>query len=234
MQYKINQTKLDRLVPQLSMKAQARPGRRKSSAKREAILCAAADLFLAHGLQRTSIDAVAERAGVSKQTVYSHFGSKDELFRAVIGAKVGAYGLEDLGMSVDQDPATALNQLGLRLVELIHDPEVVGMKRVVIAEAASQPKLARLFFESGPGALVAAVRNLLLRAEVARQLAIDDAEHATRMFAGMIMAPYQLPLLFGTAPAYDSMAVEKHVERVVEQFLSLYTRSESPAGHHAP
>ncbi|HET6586161.1 MAG TPA: helix-turn-helix domain-containing protein, partial [Oleiagrimonas sp.] len=48
--------------------------------KRAAILAASIDLFTRQGFEGTSMDAVATAAGVSKLTVYSHFGDKDNLF----------------------------------------------------------------------------------------------------------------------------------------------------------
>ncbi|MFE6618137.1 TetR/AcrR family transcriptional regulator [Streptomyces sp. NPDC008086] len=58
--------------------------REGSTQKRAAILTAARELFLADGFDRTSVDAVAARAGVSKRTVYDYFGDKRTLLQAVV------------------------------------------------------------------------------------------------------------------------------------------------------
>ncbi|BCY10615.1 TetR/AcrR family transcriptional regulator [Actinoplanes sp. L3-i22] len=58
--------------------------REGSAAKRAAILSAARDLFLSDGFDRTSVDAVSARAGVSKRTVYDYFGDKNTLLQAVV------------------------------------------------------------------------------------------------------------------------------------------------------
>ncbi|MEV0316972.1 TetR/AcrR family transcriptional regulator [Streptomyces sp. NPDC050658] len=58
--------------------------REGSAQKRAAILAAARELFLAEGFDRSSVDAVAARAGVSKRTVYDYFGDKQTLLRAVV------------------------------------------------------------------------------------------------------------------------------------------------------
>lgn len=58
--------------------------REGSTQKRAAILTAARDLFLADGFDRTSVDAVAARAAVSKRTVYDYFGDKRTLLQAVV------------------------------------------------------------------------------------------------------------------------------------------------------
>ncbi|MET0135931.1 MAG: TetR/AcrR family transcriptional regulator [Kibdelosporangium sp.] len=60
--------------------------REGSAHKRAAILAAARELFLTDGFDRSSVDAVAARAGVSKRTVYDYFGDKQTLLRAVVEA----------------------------------------------------------------------------------------------------------------------------------------------------
>ena len=63
------------------------PGRPKDLEKRQAILDAAKRLFPQHGFDGISMEAIAAEAGVSKLTIYSHYGDKDALFRATITAK---------------------------------------------------------------------------------------------------------------------------------------------------
>jgi AcrR family transcriptional regulator len=60
------------------------PGEPRYPAKRAAIARAALDLFVRDGYERTSVDAIAAEAGVSKRTVYSHYADKERLFLAVI------------------------------------------------------------------------------------------------------------------------------------------------------
>src|SRR5690606_2086124 len=63
------------------------PGRPKDLEKRAAILDAAKTLFPERGYEGTSMDAIAQAAGVSKLTVYSHFQDKDTLFVEAVKAK---------------------------------------------------------------------------------------------------------------------------------------------------
>src|SRR3546814_339202 len=62
----------------------ASPGRPKDLAKGAAILDAAKRMVTEHGFDRTSMDQIASEAGVSKLTVYSHFGDKEALFAAAV------------------------------------------------------------------------------------------------------------------------------------------------------
>ena len=62
-----------------------------AGSKAESILAAAKRAFLAAGFEAVSMDAIAREAGVSKATVYAHFGSKEELFGAVIEGECERY-----------------------------------------------------------------------------------------------------------------------------------------------
>ncbi len=126
-------------------------GRPKSSAKQMQILEAASCLFLRNGFSNTSMDAVAKEAGVSKQTVYSHYKNKDALYSAVIDFKVHEYQLdEDHIRELGQDLDAVLHMIGGQFVQLLHDPEVIAMYRVVMGEVSTNPHVAELFFNAGP------------------------------------------------------------------------------------
>src|SRR5690606_22208157 len=81
--YRTGRYNIVRMSSPPSSKAAARPaaspGRPKDLAKRAAILQAAERMFLQHGFEGVSMDQIAAAAGVSKLTVYSHFGDKDAL-----------------------------------------------------------------------------------------------------------------------------------------------------------
>ena len=70
--------------PPASAAKPAGPGRPKDLGKRAAILEAAKRMFTHSGFERASMDQIAAEAGVSKLTVYSHFGDKDSLFAAAV------------------------------------------------------------------------------------------------------------------------------------------------------
>ena len=78
-------------------------GRPKDASKKEDILLAASDLFLQRGFHGTSMDALAQAAGVSKATVYSHFTDKNALYQALIKNKVKDYQLDDFSPHLSWD-----------------------------------------------------------------------------------------------------------------------------------
>ena len=199
-----------------------KPGRPKSEEKRAAIQHAASELFLTGGLKGTSMDAVAERAGVSKQTVYSHFDSKEELFRACIKSKIASYGFAESAPPEGADLARALRHVAHRFLELLFDEEVVAIYRTVIGESVSYQKIAELFYETGPRATINAVARFLAGQMERGRLHEDDPQYAAILFLNMVRGQYHMMLLMNLRPDLSSALIEAHVQKAVEQFLVLY------------
>jgi TetR/AcrR family transcriptional repressor of mexJK operon len=199
-----------------------RAGRSKSEEKRNAILHAASCLFLKQGLQGTSMDAVAREAGVSKQTVYSHFTNKEALFRACIRAKIATYGFDDNLLPVGKGRRETLLLLAKGFMSLIFDPEVMAMHRVVAGEAASYPQIASLFFESGPAAVKRAVGQCLERMVADGELDIPDVEYASWLLSNMAFGSFHARLQLGLIEEVPQQALDSHLKQVVDDFLRLY------------
>lgn len=198
-------------------------GRPKSKAKRHAILAAASELFLDRGVQGTSMDAVADMAKVSKQTVYTHFNNKDDLFRAVIKTKVESYGFSQADLPGNESVHEVLFTLGRRFIDLLLDEQVVAMHRVVIGESAAQSAVAKLFYESGPAATIEMTARYFAAQMRAGRLKEDDPRYTAVLFLNMLRAHYQLLCLMGMPPKIGAKELDNHVTKVVGQFLELYS-----------
>jgi TetR/AcrR family transcriptional repressor of mexJK operon len=196
-------------------------GRPKSEEKRDAIRLAAGQLFLRQGLQRSTMDAIAAEAGVSKQTVYSHFRCKEELFEAVIAGKVEEYFLEAADFLPVTDVRQTLEDLGRRFVDLIYDAEAIAMWRVVIAESTAHPEIAAAFFEQGPRKTFSVLRRVLRACAEAGQLAIADPEEGAALFITMARGLPHMEVLCGLSPPPTAAWRELHVAATAERFLSL-------------
>ena len=120
-----------------------------STKKREQIVQAALDTFLELGYQGTSMNLIAERAGVIKQTIYSHFSDKEGLFKAII-EKVTLQSVDlqfggPIENMFDEDPRVTLKRFGKALIGRQHDPSYIALLRTIIGESRSFPELARLY-----------------------------------------------------------------------------------------
>ncbi len=202
--------------------ASARPGRPKSRQKRDAIRQAAVQLFMSEGLQRTSMDAVAAAAGVSKQTVYSHFESKDALFRECVRTKVADYGLEAETIPPERPAAEALHAFGRQFLELLQDQEVLSMFRLLAGECPSYPSIARVFYEAGPAQNCEFLGSLLSRFAERGELVVDNPPEAASLLVAMFKAHYFLELLLRVRETIDPAELERHLERTVQRFLALH------------
>lgn len=203
------------------MTAAPKRGRRPDPAKEAAILEAASAQFLERGYS-VSIDDIAAAAGVSKQTVYARFASKEDLFEASVrsGADrlVGAL----FEASRQASLADALTELGLRYQEIVLDPRRVSMQRLLIAQAQQFPDLARRFFDSGPGYVRQRLAAYLKSESENGRLNIPDAGEAAENFLGLVKGADQLSALLGVGGSVNARQRRQKVARAVEAFLKIY------------
>lgn len=199
-----------------------RAGRPKSREKEADIRRAATDLFLAHGLRGTSMDAVAQAAGVSKQTVYSHFGSKEDLFAAVIEGKVQAYRLAGEELSDPQGLRAELETIGERFVELLFDDEVTAMFRVVIGESVTHPQIARLFHAAGPERTIEALARRLSLYVASGELRVASEREAAVTFLNLLRGEFHMRRLMNLCPQVSVRQRREHVQACVAGFMRLF------------
>lgn len=172
------------------------PGR--TERKRQAILDAATELFLRNGFRGTSMDEVATRAGVSKQTVYKQFTDKGRLFRdivegvasnseAVISTLTSAFG--DSAATSSRALETRLRGVALVYLDAVLNPRVLSLRRLIIAEADAFPDLARSYYDYGPGQGVEVVARCLQPYIDAGLLVVNESRLAAAHFAYLALGP---------------------------------------------
>ncbi len=132
----------------------------RSARKRLTILSAGRDLFLSNGYQGTSVDQIAASAEVSKQTVYKHFGDKQELLLAIVTTALESTVTPFLGRIAALADTTDLEMdltalAGDYLRAVLQEP-VVQLRRLVVGEANRVPALAQLYYEQAPARTLAA------------------------------------------------------------------------------
>ncbi len=199
------------------------PGRPKDLEKRQAVLGAAQELFLAQGYAATSMDAVAQAAGVSKLTVYSHFGDKEGLFRAAIESHCDATLPH---VAFEFQPAGDLREQLLGIARafraLMFSPEAVALHRVLIAEVQPDGELARAFYAAGPCRTIDEFAGFLRGAHAAGRLEITDFSAAASQFFAMLKGETHLCRLIGLPSPHDARAVDAQIAGVVDMFLRAY------------
>ncbi|HEX7342429.1 MAG TPA: TetR/AcrR family transcriptional regulator [Rhodanobacteraceae bacterium] len=194
--------------------------------KRAAILAAAIDLFTHQGFEGTSMDAVASAAGVSKLTVYSHYGDKDNLFREVVRTHTQELLPEH---TYRFDPAADIRENLLR-VALTHvridcDRQSVGAIRAILGDCRhGHPRYGRLIWEEGAMRTHRLIEQLLVQAVQAGCLAIDDPSRAADQFLALVKGNLLWKRLFGCIESDKNYAVEleANARAGVDMFLRAY------------
>lgn len=196
---------------------------RAAAAKRERILDAAQRLFLDAGYGAASMEAIARAAGVAKQTLYAHFGTKAGLFGAIMRERCD-WLLEPLPAADDRDhdPAIALAAIGRRFLEIVLAPEAMARFRVVMAEHARFPELAEVFYAAGPARAGAGLAEYLARLHRRGLLRVGDPAAAASRFFGMLRGDLFLRCLLGLKPRATTEEIESVVAGAVGTFLAAH------------
>jgi AcrR family transcriptional regulator len=139
----------------------------RPSRKPAAIRAAAQRLFLQHGLQQTSMDAVAAQAGTTKQTVYRYFGSKERLFVAVLESLVfdrvfpGVVSTHAAEGWTTDELEDILLRVATEILDHVLDPTYIELVRILIAEAREFPQLAEQYRTAAIEPMATALADLI-------------------------------------------------------------------------
>jgi len=195
--------------------------------KRAAILEAARQMFTRHDFVNASMDQIAACAGVSKLTVYNHFGDKDTLFGEVVRERCE----QSFPTAMFQPaPETPLREVLLTIAvtyfATISSEEALNWHRVMCSLRLRDSSLIRRFWEAGPERIQRALRELLLRRQDAGELDLPDPDPATaaaQFFALIRGMPYE-QLVFNCCDQDAPPDISAHIEASVSMFLRAYAR----------
>ncbi len=195
----------------------------EASPKRQAIVSAAAKLFMANGYGSVSMDAIARAAGVSKATLYAHFASKDALFATIIGGKCAAIALEgDTFLTDGEDIGVALNKIGRHLMHFLVAPETQAMLRVVISESGRFPEHGAAFLRAGPEKFLARLREWFAAQHEAGRLVVPDAQIAADQFSALMRPLMFLRAMVAVPPSPTEAEIATTVDAAVTTFLRAF------------
>jgi TetR/AcrR family transcriptional repressor of mexJK operon len=198
----------------------ASPGRPKDLEKRALILQGARRLFFAHGVEGVTMEAIAAEAGVSKVTVYGHFGDKETVFEAMVRSEAARIEQEMLDLRVrGATLRETLVAFGTNLLDFLMDPNLVAFDNLIGLEAQRHPDLARRFFEAGPGYVRAQLARIIAAGHERGELEVDDPLTAAEDLASLWQGFLPLTMKLGVGLPPTGAALRHRVVRGVELFL---------------
>lgn len=192
--------------------------------KRELILTAATALFLELGYDRTSLARIAERAGVSRATLFKQFPSKAALFDAIVTESWSTADKEATpppGNIVD-----GLRTIGRRYAELLSRAQMTDLFRIVIAELPRFPELADAQFSQGKMPYFESVRDYLQTEHEAGTVRVEDVDLAATQFLGMISNYIFWPALLVPDWKVSDERVAQVVDEAVRTLAARYAVTE--------
>lgn len=188
------------------------------------LLAAAFEVFCESGYS-ASIDAIAKRANVARQTLYNNFPSKEALFSAAMAAGVHELfsGLEN----GDGDWHARLVRFSLQFRGRVFSPQLVKFRRLMLVEAARFPELARSFYNSSILLCRRQFAQLIARAMQEGCLRQEDPQEAAHIFLNLVLGSDDIMVLY-EAGQPDPADEERKVLRAIELFGRLYANPDSP------
>jgi len=202
------------------MTKDARPT--QSQLKHQAILDAAAAEFRACGFQGTSMDRISERASVSKRTVYNHFPSKDDLFRAIL-SDVWTRGLAvtDFPFRGDASLEDQLTEIARAEIDYLSNEESLELARALMVATMQAPELASSTLEELLELDVGIVAWVKAAAEHGA-LSVTDPEMAGHQFKALIKAFAFWPQVMMGQPPLSGSEADAVIASAIKVFLAAY------------
>ena len=192
-----------------------------SDKKRLQILDAAEQLFYDFGEEQTSMDQLAQVAGVSKRTVYNHFANKEELFQAIMRRMFGQL---SEGAAVEFDPskpiADQLTYIALCEARLMSSQPFLRVAKISFMQLLKDPTLAQTLTQEKFGCL-SYLEPFLMAATEAGVLKVEDPLFASQQFVYQLKAFIFYPQLYQLVEVSDADR-DRAIQETVAMFLARY------------
>lgn len=207
----------------MSENSQGRRGRPANEALGQTIVDAACELFGELGFHATTLDKVAQRAKISKLSIYRHFEDKEALFSAAMAASCRQFAPEALLEGVDGSAEDQLMAVGSSLLRTLLSPDVRSVEAMVMADKTNQKSLSKIHFEAGPARVIAQIEALLRELHAKAVLNVPDPHRSARLFAALFKGSDLLLIArFDEARADDDAAIESYCRSAVAMFVAAH------------
>ncbi|MEK1876237.1 MAG: TetR/AcrR family transcriptional regulator [Rhizobium altiplani] len=211
--------------------SQARRGRPVNEALGQTIVDAAGELFAELGFHATTLDKVAQRAKISKLSIYKHFENKEALFGAAFTARCHQFLPQALFEGVDGSAEDQLMAVGSSLLRTLLRPDVSGVEAMVMADKTNQSSLSKLHYEAGPAHIIAQIEALLRQLHAKAALNVPDPLRSARLFAALFKGCDLLIIArFDQARAEDDNEIESYCRSAVAMFIAAHSGNEHAGG----
>ncbi|KIV60639.1 TetR/AcrR family transcriptional regulator [Agrobacterium pusense] len=202
---------------------QSRRGRPVNEALGQTIIDAACELFEELGFHAATLDKVAQRAKISKLSIYKHFENKEALFGAAFAARCQQLVPQTLFEGVDGSAEDQLLAAGSSLLHTLLRPEVRNVEAMVVADTPNQKALSKMHYEAGPAHIIAQIEGLLRQLHAKSLLFVPDPLQSARLFAALFKGSDLLIVArFDETKANDEKEIESYCRSAVAIFIDAH------------
>ncbi|MEO8813115.1 MAG: TetR/AcrR family transcriptional regulator [Caulobacteraceae bacterium] len=206
----------------------------KTDEKRRAILRAAAELVREQGFAGVSMAAVSERVGGSKATLYRYYASKEELFlAALLESALDRAGKVFETLAAGPDLRRTLDRFGTDYLKLALAPDVLAVRRILIAEGA-RSGIGQSLFERGPQVTWTTMADFLAAEMAAGRLRAADPWTVAVHLRGLLEADLLNRALVGADVDRRVAHLRAHAARAVDVLLRAYAPENQPQAEPMP
>jgi TetR/AcrR family transcriptional regulator, regulator of autoinduction and epiphytic fitness len=194
---------------------------RDKSKKRASIIEGAIDVFISDGYELASMDKIAETAGVSKRTVYNHFGSKENLFQAIVDDFLAQrHSLKTIKYDSEKSLEEQLLAFANAEIFLVDSPRRLGLSRF----------MGKVFLQNIDYAITTVSKyppkydmflDWLKEAEKDGKIKADDLILAASMFYALIEGAISWPVIF--SHGINKSVVNTLLDEIIATFLARYS-----------
>lgn len=196
-----------------------RPTQVELAERLDALLDYALDMFLERGFEQTTVVAIANKAGVSKRTVYEHYQDKDDLFKAAVQRGLDRYtvSLETLRACVTADLESTLMAVARVRVANASTYAGVRLQRILIAQSYRFPELWAVL-EKSIEPTVAFLSELFAHPDHQGEIHVDHAQRTAIAFISLVVSgPARLA---SSGKKLSEQEIEARIQFTVQLFLN--------------
>ena len=193
--------------------------------KAQRIIAAARDAFLEKGYDGVSMDEVANRACVAKQTVYARYASKDALFLAVVDSVQGRV-LSALSAAGPLPIRDRLRQIARGFLDLILDPSILSLFRIALGASYRFPKLGHSIYGARLKEAHGVLAEVIERAGKEGSLLVDNPAVAAEQFLALTRGELYLHGLYDPSFRPSRTQITRQIDAALDCFMARYGAEE--------
>lgn len=198
----------------------------KRGKRREAMLCAAHELFVEKGFDATTLNDIVRRSGGSLATLYDMFENKPGLLRALVLERcVTINGALDSAIATAHPYEQSLREIAEEMLDRFLDPAYLGLFRVVIAQCVAHPDLGQQIYDAGPIVCQTKAAAFFERQIAAGSIDADDPMEVSILFFQMICGDFLSQLAFGLPLERTTAERAAHLDRTLPVFIKAFAPS---------